>query len=308
MPERRDRRDPGRWPGARAGGAHIRIPRANRPGRESGQNGRCRPGGAPGRSGWNRREEAGDSKGAHGAILAAGSLPAKGFFAGSVGAEVGRMASRTAAPATWPGRRAGGRRVETSFDPVAAGPDDGGMRILGGWLLLLTLAGTPLWGQPPPGLTPYRAAPPAGDWEPAPGPWKTVERALVVIGAGATWQVVISEREIGSISGERTPVRLVFPRIDRVPHSGQGHDGRRDPPSDRQSRTRSPFRRTPRSRMPYRRGWARTTWDGGRTLAGFRSSMRQAGSTWTATVSPRSPYDTSAAARRPRAAASCSSS
>jgi hypothetical protein len=85
------------------------------------------------------------------------------------------------------------------------------MQIRTGWLLLLLLQAMPAQGQAPPGADSSGAIPPAA-WTPAPGPWQTVARATVHAADRKTWQIVVAEREIGTIPGGRSELRVSLPR------------------------------------------------------------------------------------------------
>jgi hypothetical protein len=80
------------------------------------------------------------------------------------------------------------------------------------WLLALLVPTMPALGQ--------EASPP-GDpstvrhsgWEPSPGPWRITERASVPARDGTSWELVVSERPLGTIPGDRAEIRILQPRV-----------------------------------------------------------------------------------------------
>jgi hypothetical protein len=85
------------------------------------------------------------------------------------------------------------------------------MRLRLGWLLPLLLLALPARGQP------YRPADspadPSGGWKPSSGPWRVAERASLVSRDGVSWQIVVSERAIGTIPAGRSETKILLPRV-----------------------------------------------------------------------------------------------
>ena len=209
MAKRRDGPDSSGRTGCDGRSAGVVAPSAHPGRREDCENGRGKPSRPARRPGRNGCDQAGDGQGAHEAILAARERNAKLLLrpkghqrpAGDEWTPLGPGPSR--GPASLPA---------DSFDPDAPGPDDGRMRRRVGWLLPILLTTLPVLGQEP--YQPAQSPPEASSgWIPSPGPWRVAEEANLVSPSGAVWQIVISERRLGTIPAGRSETPLLFPRV-----------------------------------------------------------------------------------------------